>query len=178
MSLPRVASNKYTRYEAYIEITESNKITYADFKQFSITASTLATASVTSFCSNVKSLNLEPLFNTGTASENTYHVDFVFHGDYATDLGSGITDGNSYPIAAAVTDSNITVATASGILSEDRTITISGFSSWDNGKTYRIFTAVEHQGTNDTATATLYFLHTNDPNVKQIVNTGALSGLV
>jgi hypothetical protein len=43
MSLPRVASNKYTRYEAYIEIT-SGSTKYADFKQFSITASTLATA--------------------------------------------------------------------------------------------------------------------------------------
>jgi hypothetical protein len=57
MSLPRVASNKYTRYEAYIEIA-SGSTKYADFKQFSITAASLTTASVTKLCKNVIAFNL------------------------------------------------------------------------------------------------------------------------
>jgi hypothetical protein len=78
MSLPRVASNKYTRYEAYIEIT-SGSTKYADFKQFSITASTLATATIGLLCANVRLITLNPSFNAGTTSVNTYHAFFFTH---------------------------------------------------------------------------------------------------
>mmetsp|Transcript_26343 Transcript_26343/g.4576 ORF Transcript_26343/g.4576 Transcript_26343/m.4576 type:complete len:164 (-) Transcript_26343:89-580(-) len=100
MSLPRVASNKYTRYEAYIELTENN-VKYADFIQFSITAPPLDTANVIPLCLNVKAIELEPAFNASTDSKNKYYVDILFNSAYPVDLGSGLTGTHpySYPVA-------------------------------------------------------------------------------
>jgi hypothetical protein len=160
MSLPRVASNKYTRYEAYIEITESTKITYAGFKQFSITASTLATATIGLLFANVRLITLNPSFNAGTTSGNTYHVDITFDTAYSNTLGSGLSVNDAYP----VTGNGITVT---GVLSANKTIRLDEISSWVNGTVHRVFTAVEtvSSGT-DEADITLYFLLDSDPTEK------------
>eukprot|EP00360_Condylostoma_magnum_P000017 CAMPEP_0168316498 /NCGR_PEP_ID=MMETSP0210-20121227/15967_1 /TAXON_ID=40633 /ORGANISM="Condylostoma magnum, Strain COL2" /LENGTH=193 /DNA_ID=CAMNT_0008298047 /DNA_START=1835 /DNA_END=2416 /DNA_ORIENTATION=- len=158
MFLPRVASNKETRYESWA-IGIVNDVKYAIFQVLTFEPSVFSNQLASRYCGNLMKFDLEVPFEVNASvAERTYYLDIDFSTNHAADLGSNLTIGENYPVYHSDFDTNATFTLMS------RKIRIMNQSSYNYDSNtavpYNLWLASKHSA-GDSITATLYYTENN-----------------